>query len=122
MNFSTIFKIFTQKLFDIKFRNQQSRGQKNIQICKIFNLITLLKYYGQRFGYCRRRGLLALKFTRITAVEPCTNVQSKPFSPAFGNTLLAVRASVCPLKNCFISHFNFVIAYLLHYFFPSRVA
>src|SRR5690606_7266442 len=46
-----------------------------------------------RFGYCRRRGFLALKFNRRTNVEPCTNVQSKLFSPAFGNTLLAVRAS-----------------------------
>ena len=42
----------------------------------------------QRFGYCRRRGFLALKFNRRTNVEPCTNVQSKPFSPTFGNTLL----------------------------------
>lgn len=45
----------------------------------------------QRFGYCRRRGFLAQKFNRRTNVEPCINVQSKPFSPAFGNTLLAVR-------------------------------
>ena len=28
------------------------------------------------------------KFNRNTTVERCTNVQSKPFSPAFGNTLL----------------------------------
>ena len=42
----------------------------------------------QRFGYCRRRGFLAQKFKRRTNVEPCTNVQSKSFSPAFGNTLL----------------------------------
>ncbi len=27
------------------------------------------------------------KFNRNTTVERCTNVQSKPFSPAFGNTL-----------------------------------
>ena len=45
----------------------------------------------QRFGYCRRRGFLAPKFNRRTKVEPCTNAQSKPFSPAFGNTLLCVR-------------------------------
>jgi len=32
----------------------------------------------------------AQKFNRITTVEPCTNVQSKLFSPAFGNTVLAV--------------------------------
>jgi hypothetical protein len=42
-----------------------------------------------RFGYCRRRGILAQKFNRRTNVEPCTNAQSKPFSPAFGNTLLS---------------------------------
>jgi len=30
----------------------------------------------------------AQKFNRRTSVEPCTNTQSKPFSPAFGNTLL----------------------------------
>jgi len=45
-------------------------------------------HYSQRFGYCRRRGFLAQKLNRRTNVEPCTNVQSKPFSPAFGNTLL----------------------------------
>jgi len=43
----------------------------------------------QRFGYCRRRGFLAQKFNRRTNVEPCTKVQPKNFSPAFGNTLLS---------------------------------
>ena len=53
-------------------------------------MLTLLRNgFIQRFGYCRRRGFLAQKFNRITTVEPCTNAQSKPFSPAFGNTLLA---------------------------------
>ena len=49
---------------------------------------TVGQYGIQRFGYCRRRGFLAHKFNRRTKLEPCTNVQSKPFSPAFGNTLL----------------------------------
>ncbi len=47
----------------------------------------VVAYFCQRFGYCRSGGFLAQKFNRITAVEPCTNAQSKPFSPAFGNTL-----------------------------------
>lgn len=38
----------------------------------------------------------AQKFNRITTVEPCTNVQSKLFSPAFGNTVLAVVVLVSP--------------------------
>jgi len=46
-------------------------------------------------GITEGRGFLAQKLNRITAVEPCTNVQSKPFSPAFGNTLLCVCFFVC---------------------------
>jgi hypothetical protein len=40
------------------------------------------------FWVLPKAGFLALKFNRSTNVEPCTNAQSKPFSPAFGNTLL----------------------------------
>jgi len=36
-----------------------------------------------------KAGILAQKFKRRMNVEPCTNVQSKPFSPTFGNTLLS---------------------------------
>ena len=42
-------------------------------------------------GIAEGGGFLAQKFNRRTNIEPCTNVQSKPFCPAFGNTLLAVR-------------------------------
>ena len=65
--FSLIFQIFTQKLFGIKFRNQQGRDQKNIQICKIFDLITLLKYYGQRFcSFARERTIITNFLARTT--------------------------------------------------------
>lgn len=57
--------------------------------------------------YCRRRGILAQKFNRRTNVEPCTTVQSKLFSPDFGNTLLAVRCFInllcLTLKNQVVS-------------------
>ena len=36
-----------------------------------------------------KAGILVLMLNRRTNVEPCANAQSKPFSPAFGNTLLA---------------------------------
>src|SRR5690606_3477462 len=72
-----------------------------------FYYVVLLLNCVQRFGYCRRRGFLALKFNRRTNVEPCTNVQSKLFSPAFGNTLLAVRAS-------FVSFFFSVVCVSYH--------
>jgi hypothetical protein len=42
----------------------------------------------ERFGACRRRGFLAQKFNRNTAVQPYTNAQPKHFSPAFGKPLL----------------------------------
>ncbi len=65
----------------------------------------------QRFGYCRRRGFLAQKFKRRTNVEPCTNAQSKLFSPAFGNTLL-VAGNFNLLCECRIS---------LYYRLPLRL-
>src|SRR5690606_18844533 len=59
-------------------------------------------------GFARER-ILAQMLNRRTKVEPCTNVQSKPFSPAFGNTLLpagVLSASLCKplsvLSFCFI--------------------
>lgn len=47
----------------------------------------------KRFGYCRRRGFLTQKFNQRTKVESCSDAQSKPFSPAFGNTVLSLRCS-----------------------------
>jgi len=55
-----------------------------------------------RFWYCRMRRFSAQKFNRRTNVEPCTNVKSKPFSPAFGNTLLEVRAFLSMMLPTFI--------------------
>ena len=80
-------------------RGLQGRAAKLLLCALGFSLFLsfFIRYHGRwsffrlganRFGYCRRRGLLAQKFNRRTNVEPCTNVQSKPFSPAFGNTLL----------------------------------
>lgn len=39
-------------------------------------------------GIAEGGGFLAHKLKRRAKAELCTNVQSKPFSPAFGNTLL----------------------------------
>jgi hypothetical protein len=71
----------------------------------------------QRFGYCRRREFLVLKFNRRTNVEPCINVQSKPFSPAFGNTLLAVRPSCLYVFCLFILGLSWCVGLvaLLHF-------
>ena len=79
----------------------------NVQFLVVCSMVALLSFRlaYNRFGYCRRRGFLAQKFNRRTNVEPCTNVQSKPFSPAFGNTLLAVRLS-------FLSQFVVIISSL----------
>ena len=68
----------------------------------------LKKYCAQRFGYCRRRGFLARKFNRRTRVEPCTNAQSKPFSPAFGNTLLAAVFLFFKPFNYLCNNFIFI--------------
>ena len=61
----------------------------------------------QRFGYCRRREFLAQKFNRRTNIEPCANVKWKPFSPAFGNTLL------CGVFYLFLFHSSLSIFLLI---------
>ena len=53
---------------------------------------------------------LVQKFNRRMEVELCTNVQSKPFCPAFGIALLAVArliaywlvVKILKLKVCFV--------------------
>lgn len=62
-----------------------------------------VKYCRQRFGYWRSGGFFAQKLNRITAVQPCTNVQSKNVSRHYANTLLAVRPSVLSLFVCSLS-------------------
>ena len=57
------------------------------------------------FWVLPKAGIFSTKFNRRTNVEPCTNAQSKPFSPAFGKPLLAVRC-FCFIKS---NHTNYVI-------------
>jgi hypothetical protein len=45
------------------------------------------------FWVLPKAGIFSTKFNRRTNVEPCTNAQSKPFSPAFGNTLCLLHNS-----------------------------
>ena len=60
--------------------------------------------FATSFWVLPKAGFLAQKLNRRTNVEPCTNAQLKPFSPAFGNTLLAVRA--------FVSLFNSTVVFI----------
>jgi len=73
-------------------KNSQTALPKNYLslVCQPESLILARSPYGcrQRFAAWRSGGFFAQKFNRRTNVEPCTNVQSKTFSPAFGNTLL----------------------------------
>jgi hypothetical protein len=56
----------------------------------------VLTLAGNGLGIAEGGEMEAQKFNRITTVEPCTNGQSKLFSPAFGNTVLAVVVLVSP--------------------------
>ena len=86
--------IISVQLFEFSLLSFPRFRQFNFKISYKFNF-SEIRYVGipstycrQRFGACRRRGFLAQKFYKITNLEPCTNAQSKNFSPAFGKPLL----------------------------------
>lgn len=75
-------------------------------VCKYTNFVFARSFVilPVTFWVLPKAGFLAQKLNRRTNVEPCTNAQLKPFSPAFGNTLLAVRA--------FVSLFNSTVVFI----------
>ena len=80
------------------------------ELNKIAIIVLVLSHF---WCYCRQRktawrcgGFLALKFNRITAVEPCTNVHKSSFSrhiakPMLCAALLFIRVLVRSNQNNF---------------------
>src|SRR5690606_25162172 len=72
----------------------------------------------QRFGYCRRRGILALKFNRRTALELTTKLSYEALHPPLCQTAVRCWRSVhCVVKSLSVVSFAVIVVSAVRWWF-----